>query len=382
MDARCTARRIDTDALEPLPVQGLESLLPPMAAKGLGAFVENETSCRMELIELKGGIFPLVINSGNSHRCYVSSPTCHYLKYAAQEVLRKDTRHAKRLLTLAAKPLLEMLCRAWLFDRVVSLNNWMLPTNPYRNPGCAQIEALTLRLLKTYPDHALVFRNVEPGRGPLFQNLLACGYSPQRSRLVYVWRPKMFAKLPKKTRYNIRRDLRLLDNGPYQTLDGDRTWSSADVRQFQRLYHQLYIRKHSRYNLQFSRRWFATMLNNRLSEVRAWSRNGRIEAFVMFIDERDRLTGAIIGYDTQINPAAGLYRRTVACLIHEALARNKPLFLSSGAGRFKKLRGALPITEYEMVYSHHLDWPRRAMWRFFQAFYDHTAKSNLATGLI
>ena len=46
MDTLRIVRKTDTDALDTVPLKGLETLLPPMVALGLHAFVENESGCR------------------------------------------------------------------------------------------------------------------------------------------------------------------------------------------------------------------------------------------------------------------------------------------------------------------------------------------------
>jgi hypothetical protein len=50
----------------------------------------------------------------------------------------------------------------------------------------------------------------------------------------------------------------------------------------------------------------------------------------------------------------------------EALDRNVLYHISSGAGYFKRLRGALPITEYDAIFSNHLARKPRTFWSLFR----------------
>jgi hypothetical protein len=54
--------------------------------------------------------------------------------------------------------------------------------------------------------------------------------------------------------------------------------------------------------------------------------------------------------------------------------------LSSGAGRFKQLRGAEASWEFEYVHDGHLRSARRAPWRALKALYERLADGFYAGG--
>lgn len=73
-------------------------------------------------------------------------------------------------------------------------------------------------------------------------------------------------------------------------------------------------------------------------------------------------TAAILGYERSLPQGLGLYRMLFALLIAEAAERELLLNLSAGAGRFKALRGAVPVEEFDVVYDRHLAAHRRVVW--------------------
>ena len=63
----------------------------------------------------------------------------------------------------------------------------------------------------------------------------------------------------------------------------------------------------------------------------------------------------------------GLFRMAFALDFKESLDRQVPYHISSGAGYFKKLRGGVPATEYDGVFSRHLGPKQRSFWKLFRA---------------
>ena len=62
----------------------------------------------------------------------------------------------------------------------------------------------------------------------------------------------------------------------------------------------------------------------------------------------------MLGYDTNLPQDMGLYRLLCAKLHSIAEERQRDINFSSGAGEFKKLRGAKAEIEYTAIYAKHL----------------------------
>ena len=74
-------------------------------------------------------VVPLVINDGNGRACYATSPSGFYVDYASDFVAGLEGS-LKRWALLALLGALGAICRRLRMDRVVYLNNWLLPTQP------------------------------------------------------------------------------------------------------------------------------------------------------------------------------------------------------------------------------------------------------------
>jgi hypothetical protein len=165
-------------------------------------------------------------------------------------------------------------------------------------------------------------------------------------------------------REDLRKDLRLL-----------RRWSDKIKRaplgdrgilRVAELYRDLYLRKYSSGNPDFTNQFFRTVINEGLFEFRYLEQNGEILAFTAWKPEDDSILGTLIGYDLDRPREMGLYRMMFAIKLKEALDRKVPYHLSAGAGNFKRLRGAVPTTEYDAIFSRHLSRKSRTFWTLFR----------------
>jgi hypothetical protein len=108
--------------------------------------------------------------------------------------------------------------------------------------------------------------------------------------------------------------------------------------------------------------FFHLTLTQKILTFVGLAKDGRIDGFVNYFVQGDRMTGGVLGYDLRIPQKTGLYRMLMAILIAEATQRGLRLNLSAGVGHFKMLRGALPVEEYDAVYDRHLRGSRRLAW--------------------
>jgi hypothetical protein len=93
-------------------------------------------------------------------------------------------------------------------------------------------------------------------------------------------------------------------------------------------------------------------------------------------------TVPFIGYDTTLPPESGLYRQLFLGIHREVNDRKQLLNYSSGAGDFKRRRGAVPVVEFNAVFDRHLPERRRMAFRIAAVLLNRLARPWLeANGL-
>jgi len=339
-------------------------ILPDYMRLGPVRFVANAD---VELLLWRAGdqVLPVVYREGDStsRTADVCSAWNHYVRYPLGEIERHDwglTALFKRSLLCFSIPFL----RASRIDEVVSVNNWLLSTNPPTAPDRRALERLTAALCERFPRRAVLFRTVNPqSNAELAAHLIACGYRLVASRTVYLLDP---ASRAYRQSEGVRKDRKLLHDGNYEFVAHEGL-CTADMPRLAELHRLLYIEKHSPLNGEFTPLFFETAWRNRLFEFQALRKEGRIDAYGAFFELGGLLTASLIGYDTRLPQDLRLFRRSMALLMEEARRRGLRMDLSGGNGAFKHHRGARPCIEYDAVFDRHLPLDRRAGWRLLKA---------------
>jgi len=109
------------------------------------------------------------------------------------------------------------------------------------------------------------------------------------------------------------------------------------------------------------------VINDGLFQFRYLERGGEILAFTAWCWEKGSMLGTLVGYDLDMPRAMGLLRLAFAIDFQAALQHKVPYHVSSGVGHFKRLRGAVPTTEYDAIFTRHLTWQSRTHWAVFRA---------------
>ncbi|MFD0871918.1 MULTISPECIES: GNAT family N-acetyltransferase [Paenibacillus] len=332
----------------------------PMLRFGSGNFIGN-VSTRCLLAKVNKMLLPVTVNEAEYDNSYVCSPYTHYVTYTLQE------------LALLRNPGLETVLRGvirsmgyWLrqgrINQAVHINNWLLSTNLYPKWQEGAVSELTACLREAFPEHALVFRSVNPATDPdWYEALLREGYKMVGSRQVYLLNTVQPETLPSKARWLMKRDGKLLAQSGYEVV-GPEGLTSDDVPRMLELYNALYLQKYSLCNPQFSERFFETALREGTLRLMVLRNEGRIDAVLGYYRRNGIMTTPIFGYDTSLPADTGLYRMLSVVLVREAERQGLLLNESSGAAGFKRCRGALPQIEYTAVYDKHLPAYRRRRW--------------------
>lgn len=315
-------------------------------------------------------VVPLVINDGNSRACYATSPSGFYVDYASDFVAGLEGS-LKRWALLALLGALGAICRRLRMDRVVYLNNWLLPTQPAWALTPENTRALIDTLVPRFPDHGFAIKGLSPAQAA---DLATCGYSPIFSRKVHHWDPRRPETV---RRSNVQRDLRLLRRTEYRVRHLTEV-SDELAQRLCELYRELYHEKYSDLSLRYEPSFFALIVESGLLDVLAIEMDGRCDGFATLLHDDERLVSSIGGYDSSVERSEGLYRLAHISVMKAAMVAEQVLNLSSGAGKFKKLRGAVERDEYEAAYVRHLGRWRGVPWFVVSGLYNSLGKKLYA----
>ncbi len=295
---------------------------------------------------------------------YVVSPICAYTDYCLVEIKRLN----KPLMTWPLV-LLVILIRGWLrtakIDRLVQINNWLLSTNIYP-PDITNLDVKLIRdkLIKSYPDFALVFRSLNQRTNQLLINkLLEQDFISVPSRQVYFFDARQGEESVFQQRHNSKMDFRFLQKMPFELVEG-KDFSEDDFARAEKIYSLLYIEKYCQHNPQYTAVWLMSGQRSgwlRLKGLR--NQHGILEGVVGWVENAEIITAPIVGYNTELDSRLGLYRLLTQLCFQEAIKQKKLLNFSSGAASFKRLRGGEPEIEYSLVYIAHLNFFRRVTWK-------------------
>ena len=351
------AAQVQALSREPGSAKSGAKYLAAMLADGPRAYADN-ADVEMQALLVDGTLLPVVLNRGAAGGAETCSPYSHYVSYTVAEVSRRNPRVPAWLFSAGATPAGHLLRLAGI-ESVVSVNNWLLSTNPSVCLNREQVQELTACLAGSYPGRAILWRSLNPSLdGAFIECLRQSGYRLLRSRLVYVSDPgpQLY-----RNHSNARRDLTLLKHTKYKVVSDHQSLAPYAERMTE-LFRSLYLRKHSVFNTAFNSRFFALALACGLFEFRGFLADGQLDAFAAFFTTDRIMTGSLLGYDLNRPRSLGLYRMAIATFLDQAASRGLRLNLSAGADSFKAFRGGIPVDEYDAVYDRHLPASRRSVW--------------------
>ncbi len=126
-------------------------------------------------------------------------------------------------------------------------------------------------------------------------------------------------------------------------------------------------------NPQFTDAFFQQALDEGLLTLRGFQEEGRLDAVMGYFSRNGIMTQPLFGYDTSLPQERALYRLLSMQVVYEGLNNEMLVNASAGVGAFKKMRGGVPIPEYNAVYERHLPKRRRWRWALLQHLLDRVA---------
>ncbi|MFZ4816305.1 MAG: GNAT family N-acetyltransferase [Phototrophicaceae bacterium] len=336
--------------------------LTPLLEQSTAHYIAN-IHTRLQVVQLDDLTIPITIpppTPSSTLQSYVVSPYNHYFTYTLEELDKLQNPTLEVAIRAAFAPL-RWLYRVGEFDKAVMVNNWLLSTNLWPQITPDQVRRLVMLLAERYPTLPIVFRSVDRYANPiLYDTLESLGAMGVFSRKIY-YQPLERVQATK----DYKNDRALYRKTPYTLLTGEQL-THADLPRLLELYNLLYIDKYSRLNPQFTLDFLRLALDHHLLELRAFARDGRIDAVMGYFTRRGIMTQPLFGYDTRLPQNLGLYRLLSMQVFIESEAQGLLVNSSSGVGKFKRLRGGVGVHEVNMVYLQHLSHPSRWLWGLLQ----------------
>lgn len=331
--------------------------LTPLIRKGVSKYIEN-VQTDLQVLVWKELVLPISVNQKEYDNSYVCSPYNYYISYA-QESLGLLTHswilHSIHALLWGVSKVL----RHFEVNKVVMVNNWFFSTNLYPTLTSEQLKKISEFLKDRFPDHALVFRSIDPHTNSLcYKSLQQMGFDYIAYRQIFSIQPRQSSLF--ETRL-FKSDLKLFKNCGYELLNEDQL-NEKDFSCLLNLYRDLYITKYSDLNPKFNEDFLRLLMTEKLMHFRVLKKGDHLHGVVGFVVRNGMMFCPFFGYDRSVPKEVALYRLLSTVLMMEAYERDLLFHQSSGASMFKSIRKAQACIEYLAVYTSHLKLRRKIPW--------------------
>ncbi|WP_066290628.1 hypothetical protein [Bacillus sp. FJAT-29937] len=340
----------------------------PILRDGVEKYITN-VRADVYLLEIDNLVMPLTVNDKEFENSYVCSPYTHYISYAKEELWELKKPRLEKLLSKGID-FIGFIFRQTAINKIVSVNNWFLSTNLYFPLSAGQIERITKFLTRQFPEHSIQFRSVVKELYPeMFAGFEKNSYKRIMSRSVYLLHPDRFKELSKKRIRDFFRDQALLEKSSYQVVEGSDVNEDL-IHVIKSHYEQLYIKKYSEHNPQFTWHFFKNALDYQLMYFKLLKNQDSYDGAIGYFHRNGVLTTPIFGYEIEKGQMNGLYRLLSYLITDEVLEKDFIGHYSAGAGNFKRNRGAFQAIEYTFFYNKHLSLRSRFVWGFLKRLMD------------
>lgn len=293
------------------------------------------------------------------NNCYVVSPYALLIRYSSVE-LHKIDNGVIRSLVMILIATVSMVVRMLSVDKIQIINNYLLSTNIFLPAwDTLDIRELTRVAIARHPDHALAIRSLNGVQHCHILSVLSRNnWKPVVTRQVYLQR-----KNAPKRRDSVR-DSALLQSSRYVFVDPEIT-ELLHFKKAEDLYGQLYLTKYTEENIQYTALYLRELYVRGVLHLKLLKdvHSGEFVGVIGLVGDGQIVTAPIVGYQANIPPEEALYRRCLAYAVKYAQDRGLLFNMSSGAPSFKLNRGAVAEIEYMYVYTEHLSFARRVLWR-------------------
>lgn len=346
----------------PNSAQGIwaKEYLLPLMKEGVDKYITN-VKTQLFVLLLNDIVIPLTVNHREYENSYLVS-NYYGISHFAEQL--QSTHPLTHKILQPFLGLSKQVLKLLKINKVVIVNNWLLSVSLYPALTACQIDEITRFLSCQFPDHLLMFRNIDFYHNqPLYDCLKATKYCLIKTREVFFYDPKE-QQLSSRNRYHQRRDQRLIEKEGYAPLHAiEQTKQEQLFTQLIDLYKQVYVLKHTSYSPHYTPQFFENVFHKKLFGFVGIEKNGSIEAFAGYWHNHQSMISPIIGFGINRSDSVNLYRALISLMIQQAEAHNIALNDGSGGTKTKQSRGLVPFPEYAAIYSSHLPLGRSFFWR-------------------
>lgn len=342
--------------------------IPDGILKSFGKlFSQNASNLLISNVDTKYNIlkfssddfFSVTINETEWENSFVCSPYNAYAQYSEDELKWTIKNPWIQWPLLVVIRILSKYLKYAEINKNVHVNNYLLSTNPYFDWDAKELNEITTFLTQEYPNHTIIFRSLnEYQHQYLLNQFKSNDYQLLGSRQVYIFDDNYKDWLK---RNNNKNDTRILKKEGLKRVghEGMKNYLEAAHD----LYNQLYLQKYSKHNPQFTLTYFEECHAAKIIHFQGFIDNeNKLKAFAGLFILGGTITSPLVGYDTKEPIKRGLYIHAIRLIMRYKFESNLILNLSSGAPKFKRLRGGKPSIEYSAIYTKHLSRKRRFAW--------------------
>jgi len=335
---------------------------------GVQKYIDN-ISTQFYILQFNEHFLPLSVNDAEYQNAYVCSPFTHYISYAIEELRYLNHPILEKIIAFFLT-LLGYVFKTAQINKTVHVNNWLLSTNLYPSWNTDDTKALTEYLIQRFPKHSIVFRSLNERTEQNKLNAFQIeGYRLLVSRQVYFLDAQNDDFMKKR---DFKNDAKLALKSEFTAT---RAFTKQDHFRIQDLYNALYLDKYSHYNPQFTKAFIELCLEKSLLTIQGLRNSkGELDGVIGYFERNGTMTTPLVGYNLACPQEAGLYRLITLQALNDAKEKKLLFNMSSGAGHFKRMRGATSALECSAVYCKHLNFFRQMPWWLLEIITQKIAK--------
>ncbi|EKE29541.1 MAG: hypothetical protein ACD_2C00152G0005 [uncultured bacterium (gcode 4)] len=329
----------------------IKSYFLPIINNWTSRYIRN-IDADIKIIDVNWTLIPLSFWNRNEGNCYVTSLTWTF-KYLQFETKYIKNAYFRNIVLWISKAILKVI-EATDLNQIVYVNNLLLSTNLYPElsaDDCAEIKEY---LIKTYPSHAICFRSLSEFNKKLIDILENDWFKRIVSRQIFVSEKKDLSEYEKRT--DVKNDKKLFENGWFE-YEVKEEFTDIELQEIKDCYDNLYLKKYSLENPQFSLDFFVNIARIPLFKMNVLKKDGKIKAAFWYYKIGDTITTPIFWYTEP-----DLYRQMSYLLLLGSLNEAEVLNQSSGVGQFKMNRWAKKYLEYSLIHYKNLPLIKRVVW--------------------